>query len=151
LGSKRFQYDPTQMWVVIEGGATFSDAKVHTFEDGEAAFEFSSKEDGKQKSAPIPLTRSPLDQASPILLAAGKVMLSALTAYLINPVMNRSKLEDAAHFLQVAIDFARLDPNIEDIFRETRKLLLYQSEHVEEPERTLIDGLRGYLEKLTKV
>jgi hypothetical protein len=147
---KRFQYDPTQMWVVIEAGETINDVKVHSFEDSESAVNFSSG-DGKKRSAPIPLARSPLEQASPILLAAGQLVLSALTAFLKDPGPNRTQLEDAAHFLQVATEYAKLDPTHKDVFRETRKLLLYQSRQAEEPEKTLFDSLRPYLEQLTKV
>jgi hypothetical protein len=139
-----------QMWVVIEAGDTISDTRVYGFEDTESAVQFSAKTEGKSRSSPIALSLARLEQASPIVVVAFKVMAHIPVALFCGGDVSRRTLDEAANFLSVAVDFARLDPNIEDIFRETHKLLLYQSEHPEEPERT-IQGVQACLEKLPKV
>jgi hypothetical protein len=139
------RYDTESLWVVFEerpqGGPV-----VYSF-DGHAAAASFVLEGLSSRAGPFKLSRLPLERAAPILVAAANAVLLALTAYRSNP-LHKDELLSAAEFLLAALNYARLEPDVADIYRATRRdLLQAYKEEGYEPQATLIEELRQHLLK----
>lgn len=121
MGTKSHDYDLHSMWVVLQ--QQHGSPVVHSFQDDQEALRFSQAPDGTDKSEPIALARTPLEQAAPLLVAAAQVALDAME--LVGVVGTEGPLHKAAAFLQAVIDFAKMDDQLAGVYREVRKYLLW--------------------------
>jgi propanediol dehydratase small subunit len=139
----KHQYDTDSFWIVFqereEGGPL-----VYYFNSHSEAAGFVLG-DPEGKVGPLEVARSYLEQAAPLLIAAADVTLAALTAFRNDPT-KKDELLAAADFLRAAADYGKLQPNVQDVYRATRRELL-QLAHAERPEpvATTVDALREHL------
>jgi hypothetical protein len=145
---KKHRYDTQYVWVVFELRDK-AGPLVHHFNNRQAGDEYVAG-DKARRLGPAGVMRLPLEQAAPLLFAAGRATLDALTAFRGDPLA-REGLYAAADFLQAAIDYARLEPNIADIYRETRRTVLAAADDDVEPGATILVTLREHVERYKNV
>ena len=146
MGTKSQDYDLHHMWVVLqqqEGCPV-----VHSFQDEVAARAFSQSRDNTDKSEPIALARTPLEQSAPLLAAAAQVALEALE--LVGVAGQEGPLRKAADFLQAALDFARMDDHLASVYREVRKYLLW-GPPMDPPSDRYVERMREHLKAKTNI
>jgi hypothetical protein len=144
---RKYRHDPEFLWLVVEVWPDVDrPLRVHSFDDAEPAREFVEGSSERVRYGPYPLLRTPLERAAPLLAAAAATALGVL------PLAPEDPTADARAFLELTLRLASLDVKLPDVYRDVRRVLLYENRTpADDPRRAIEDALKVHLEKRTRI